>query len=133
MYGAVVRFYNTLLKLNVLDTMKEDLIELITKLVFNEQMSTIVTSLCMMCTKDEERSFQFKLHELSSVTPDLIGLSQYFTLDETSKIRDIFEQQFGGTEECENDGDVGGSSSSGSKGNKVQAEVGAIMGDGGSS
>lgn len=87
MYGSVVRFYNTILKLEVLETMKEDLIELITSLVFSEPMSTLVNQLCRICTRDEERTFALKLAELSDATPRLIGLSPYFTLDESSRIR----------------------------------------------
>jgi len=34
-----------------------------------------------MCTKDEERSYALKLEELSIITPHLIGLNPYFTLD----------------------------------------------------
>lgn len=61
MYGAVVRFYNTILKLSVLESMKEDLIEIISKLVFNEQMSNMVTAMCRICSKEEERTFTMKL------------------------------------------------------------------------
>ena len=70
--------------------MKEDLIELITKLVFNEQVSVFLTSLCRMCTKDEERNFVLKKTELSFITPELIGLPSFFTLSESSKIRDYY-------------------------------------------
>lgn len=39
MYGTLIRFYNTIIKVEVLENMKEDLIELITQMVFNEQMT----------------------------------------------------------------------------------------------
>lgn len=35
MYGACVRFYNTVLKVKTLESMKEDLIETLTKVVIN--------------------------------------------------------------------------------------------------
>jgi hypothetical protein len=55
--------------------MKEDLIEVITKLVFNEQMSNMVTALCRICTKDEERTFLMKISEMADISTSLIGLS----------------------------------------------------------
>lgn len=48
-----------------------------------------------MCTKDDERSLNMKLQELHNITPALIGLSPYFTLDESSKIIEKFNEQFG--------------------------------------
>ena len=61
MYGTLIRFYNTIIKNDVLDNMKEDLIELITKMVFNEPMTQVVTSICRVCTKDDERIFAVKI------------------------------------------------------------------------
>lgn len=75
MYGAIIRFYNTTLRLQILEQMKEDLIEVITKLVFNEQMSNMVTALCRICTKDEERTFLMKISEMADISTSLIGLS----------------------------------------------------------
>lgn len=75
MYGAIIRFYNTIIKLKILESMKEDIIDLITKMVFTEQMSTMMTAMCRMCSKDDEVTFVAKLSELSIVRPNLIGLS----------------------------------------------------------
>jgi hypothetical protein len=45
--------------------MKEDLIDLITKLVFtHEHMTNVLVGLCRVCTKDEERQIVLKLAEL---------------------------------------------------------------------
>ena len=87
MYGTLIRFYNTVIKVDVIESMKEDLIEHITKMVFNEPMSVLVSSICRICTKDDERTFILKLTELSEIKPSLIGLSKYFTLDDTSEIK----------------------------------------------
>lgn len=55
MYGTLIRFYQTMIKLQVLDNMKEDLIDLLTKMIFShEHMSTLLLSLSRICTKDEE-------------------------------------------------------------------------------
>jgi len=110
MYGTLIRFYNTIIKNDVLDNMKEDLIELITKMVFNEPMTQVVTSICRMCTKDDERTFAVKIEELSEIKPSLIGLNKFFTLDEASEIKDVFHKQFGPLLHDDMIGDVGGSS-----------------------
>jgi hypothetical protein len=95
MYGTLIRFYSSIVKVEVLESMKEDFIEVITNLVFNEPMMQVVSSICRMCTKDEERSFALKFEELAEIKPSLIGLSKFFTLDETSEIRKVFKEQNG--------------------------------------
>ena len=65
LYGTLIRFYQTMIKVQVLDTMKEDLIDLITRLIFtHDHMSNIVMGLSRICTKDEEMQFALKLVEL---------------------------------------------------------------------
>lgn len=47
MYGACIRFYNTLLTHAELEEMKEDLIERITTMLFyNEGLTDLVVNLC---------------------------------------------------------------------------------------
>lgn len=115
MYGSIIRFYNTTIRLSVLEQMKEDIIELISKLVFNETMTNLVTALCRICTKEEERTLTFKLTELGRVTTAIIGLEQHFTLEEkSSMILEIYKAQTTPVieeEAVEDDGDVGGSRS----------------------
>ena len=88
--------------------MKEDLIDLMTRLVFShEHMTTVVIGLCRICTKDEERQFVMKLQELQSVTTSAVGLPKWFTLDETSEIRKRFQEEYG--DQLNAGGDIGGS------------------------
>jgi hypothetical protein len=70
--------------------MKEDLIEALTKLVFRDRMSSLLLAFARVSTRDHEEEFYDKLRELASITPKLIGVSQYFTLDKSSKIEEIF-------------------------------------------
>ena len=60
MYGSVNRFYNTVLKIEILESMREDLIETMTKIVFNERMSKIMTAISRITCKEEEKIFQLK-------------------------------------------------------------------------
>ncbi|TNV73847.1 hypothetical protein FGO68_gene8005 [Halteria grandinella] len=137
MYGAIVRFYNTTLKLSVLESMKEDLIDLITRMVFNEPMSHLVTAMCRMCTKDEERVYMMKVVELSGVGTQEIGLPKEFMLNEHSGVREVYQRQYGKAgvmqdeEEQDEDGDVGGSSSSNKRGGSFKQAQGVLMGEGG--
>ena len=108
LYGTLIRFYQTIVKHNVLDLMKEDLIDLITKLVFtHEHMTNILVGLCRVCTKDEERQFVLKLAELQEVSTSSVGLTKWFTLDESSEIRTRFQEQYG--DQLNAGGDIGGS------------------------
>lgn len=91
----MIRFYNTIVKLQVLESMKEDMIELLTKLVFNDKMSNLVTALCRICTKDDERTFIMKLEEFKDITTLSIGLPLIFTLDQNSNILEKFKEQYG--------------------------------------
>jgi hypothetical protein len=88
MYGSIVRFYNSILKLSVLESMKEDLIDYITRMVFNEPMANVVTALCRMCTKDEERLYSLKLVEMSNISTNEMGIPKEFTLNESSGIKE---------------------------------------------
>lgn len=56
MYGATVRFYNTLLVYNELDEMKEDLIERVTTMIFQKpQLTQLVMTLCKIATQDDQK------------------------------------------------------------------------------
>jgi|LauGreDrversion4_2_1035121.scaffolds.fasta_scaffold1030902_1 hypothetical protein len=64
MYGSVIRFYNTILSLKILELMKEDIIELISRMVFTQPLSNMTSALCRICTMEEERAFNNKIIEL---------------------------------------------------------------------
>ena len=69
MYGCVNRFYNTVLKIEVLEQMREDIIETMTKIVFTDKMSKLMTTICRVQVKDEEKKFQQKILELVKIRP----------------------------------------------------------------
>jgi hypothetical protein len=60
-YGALVRFYHSVVKLDLLEKMREDLIEALTKLLFNERMSSMLVAMCRVVTRDEERTLVLKI------------------------------------------------------------------------
>jgi len=75
MYGTAVRYYTPVLSLETLEQMKEDIIEALTKIVFNERLSHLALAFCKVCTKDEERVFAMKINELQKLKPGHIGLN----------------------------------------------------------
>ena len=92
MYGICIRFYVTVIKLDILEKMKEDLVETLTRLLFCEQMSNLMIAICRICTKDEERLLIMKINELQRIKTSHLGLSQYFCLDKHSKIMEIYQK-----------------------------------------
>jgi hypothetical protein len=70
-------------------------------------MTAILIGMCRICTKEEETQFILKLSELSKVTTTAVGLTKWFTLDETSEIRQHFKEQYGDLLSV--GGDIGGS------------------------
>ena len=64
MYACCIRFYNTIVRLETLDKMKEDIIETLTKVLFNEKMSNLLIAICRVTTRDEERILLMKINEL---------------------------------------------------------------------
>lgn len=89
MYGACVRFYNTLLTYSELEEMKEDLIERITTMLFyNDGLTDLVVNLCQFATTEDEGTFKERLGE--SVTLDMsptnLAVSKYFTMQSSTKI-----------------------------------------------
>jgi len=49
--------------------MREDIIEALTRLLFNSKMSNVMVTLCRLCTKEEERILMMKINELSRIKP----------------------------------------------------------------
>lgn len=61
-YGSCVRFYSTVVEWDFLQVMKEDLVQLLTDMVFADNyFSKIVLSLCRELTKEQEQKFTKRL------------------------------------------------------------------------
>lgn len=48
----------------ILEKMKEDLVEILTRILFNEKLSNLMIALCRICTMDDERMLIMKINEL---------------------------------------------------------------------
>jgi len=92
LYGSCVRFYSTVVEWDFLQSMKEDLIERLTSLVFNdEQFSATVLSLCRELSKDKEKLYLKRLEEIEGLKPIHVGISPYLTLDSSGNIVEVFK------------------------------------------
>lgn len=90
LYGTIVRFYIPVMKYNDLLEMREDLIELLTSLTVRGDLSKLIIQLCRLGTKDDEVMLSQKFQDLASVKPEKIGIDRLFTLNESSKLLDMF-------------------------------------------
>lgn len=95
LYGATVRFYNTLMVYNELDEMKEDLIERVTTMLFhNPNLTNLVMKFCKIATQKEQKIFERRLLESQelNIKPTDLSVSKFFTLDNKSNILDYYRK-----------------------------------------
>jgi hypothetical protein len=107
LYGTLIRFYIPVLKYEDLNDMKEDLIEILTSLTIRGELSKTVLQLCRLGTKDDEVALAQKFQELKTIRPEQIGIDSLFTLNNSSRLHDMFQEQERAAGNL--DGDVGGS------------------------
>ena len=92
MYGTIVRFYIPVLKYNDLHEMREDMIELLTSLTVKGELSKLILQLCRLGTKEDEQTLSQKFQELASIKPERVGIDRLFTLNDSSKLLDMFSK-----------------------------------------
>jgi hypothetical protein len=113
MYGTIVRFYIPVLKYNDLHEMREDMIELLTSLTVKGELSKLILQLCRLGTKEDEQTLSQKFQELATIKPERVGIDRLFTLNDSSKLLDMFARQEEQRQLIEGlmqiSGDVGGS------------------------
>jgi hypothetical protein len=93
LYGTLIRFYIPVMRYNDLHEMREDLIELLTSLTVRGDLSKLVLQLCRLSTKEDEFTLANKFMELKNVKPEMIGIDRLFTLNTTSKLLDMYQEQ----------------------------------------
>ena len=55
--------------------MKEDLIEVLTKITFSAKLSNMVIAICSIMTKEDDAIFKLRMAEFKDVTTKQLGLS----------------------------------------------------------
>ena len=74
--------------------MKEDLIERLTSMLFNDEIfSSAVLSLCAEVSRDKQRTYMRRVEQVSGIRPVHVGLSEYLRLDDTSNRMEIFKKE----------------------------------------
>ena len=73
--------------------MREDMIELLTSLTVKGELSKLILQLCRLGTKDDEQTLSQKFQELATIKPERVGIDRLFTLNDSSKLLDMFAKQ----------------------------------------
>ena len=93
MYGSSVRFYSTVVDWDYIHTMREDLIERMTSKLFeNDVFTNMILQLCGELTRKEEEKYVKIKRDFANMKPKDLGISPFFTLDDTSKLESVFLQ-----------------------------------------
>ena len=92
MYGTLLRFYLPVLPYDQLDEMAEDLIEIITSMTINGELSDWLLKLCRLSTREEERILKAKYKTFRHLLPEQLGVESYFTLNNSSRIVKMFAE-----------------------------------------
>lgn len=90
LYGTLIRFYIPVLRYEDLHEMREDIIELLTSLTVKGDLSKMILQLCRLGTKDDELTLASKFQELRNLKPEMIGIDRLFTLNESSRLVDLY-------------------------------------------
>lgn len=89
-YGAVLRFYLPVVSYETLEDLTEDLIELATSITINHTLSPWLLKLCRLSSREDEDLLSKKLTQYENLTPEQVGIGEYFTLNSSSKLMEIF-------------------------------------------
>lgn len=86
-----MRFYSTVLDWDYIEAMREDLIERLTSKIFEKhEFSSLILQLCRETSRGKEKQYLEAIDKLSNVKPKDVGISLYFTCDESSKLEQVF-------------------------------------------
>ena len=72
--------------------MAEDLIEIVTSLTINGELSDWLLKLCRLSTREEEVILKQKYFKFRQLLPEQIGVESYFTLNKSSRIMKMLEE-----------------------------------------
>ena len=76
-----------------IQSMREDLIERLTSKIFdNEQFSSLMLQLCRETVRAKEKKYLAAVDKLGWLKPKDVGISLYFTCDESSKLEQVYRQ-----------------------------------------
>lgn len=92
LYDAVHFFYLPVVAEELLCDTSEDLIEIVTSLVINKDLSPWLIKLCRLSTREEEAILTTQLAEFGSLAPEQVSIGQYFTLNQSSKLFSVLRE-----------------------------------------
>ena len=94
LYGALVRFYLPVISLNDLEELREDLIETVTSHLISGALADACLKLCRLSTRTEEIQLAEKYAAFSKLQPEQLGLPSLFTLNKTSRLAQILDEEW---------------------------------------
>ena len=94
-FGSLVQFYEPVVSRDLLDDMEEDFIEIATSMTINERLSPWLLKLCRLCSREDEKLLKDKLTQFKSLAPESVGVGQYFTCNQSSKLFKILSEVSG--------------------------------------
>lgn len=71
--------------------MKEDLIEIVTSQTIKGLLAEKLVMLCRLSTRQDELLLAAKFREFNYVSPEQLGVPNWFTLNKSSKMLELFK------------------------------------------
>lgn len=94
LYGALVRFYLPVISLNDLEELREDLIETVTSNLVSGALADACLKLCRLSTREEEIQLTEKYATFGNLHPEQLGLPSFFTLNKTSHLARVIDDEW---------------------------------------
>ena len=92
LFGALLRFYQPVVKHDDLDDITEDLVAIVTSLTIGKELSPWLLKLCQLSSRSDEVMLQDVIKKYGQALPEQIGIGEYFTLNGSSKLFGILTE-----------------------------------------
>ena len=92
LFGAVLRFYEPVVKHYDLDELTEDLVAIATSLTIDKELSPWLLKLCRLSSRSDEAMLSDAVTKHNETLVEQIGISEYFTCNQSSKLVAIMRE-----------------------------------------
>jgi hypothetical protein len=82
------------MSLNDLEELREDLIETVTSHLISGNLADACLKLCRLSTRAEEKQLAEKYKAYNEIQPEQLGLPSLFTLNKTSRLSQIIDDEW---------------------------------------
>ena len=88
----MLRFYEPVVKFEILDELTEDLIAIVTSLTIGKELSPWLLKLCRLSQRTDEALLTTAFEKFSDVVTEQVEIGEYFTCNYSSKLIAILKQ-----------------------------------------